>query len=223
MNVVVTCGPSYEPIDSVRRITNFSTGRLGIHLANPFAAAGHKVFCFKGEQATDATPLGDEVKLTPFSTNDDLAGRLQELRGVKIDAVFHAAALADFRVASVENSKGEVLRSKKFPTRGEDLILRLTPTTKVLPLLRDWFPEAVIVGWKYEMEGSRDDVLERVFNQIKEARTNACILNGPAYGAGFALCMPQLRSVEHIADLDNLCARLLSWTMQSQKGRVSPL
>lgn len=223
MNIIVTCGPSYEPIDEVRRITNFSTGRLGIALANAFAAAGHEVSCLKGEQATDPTRLKAEVQGSQFSTNDDLAAKLQELQGMKIDAVFHAAALADFRVASVENSKGEVLRSKKFPTRGEELVLRLAPTTKVLPLLRDWFPEALIVGWKYEMEGTREEVLERVFGQVKEARTNACILNGPAYGAGFALCMPQLRSVEHIADLDKLCGRLLSWTIEKRKGKLPPL
>jgi phosphopantothenoylcysteine synthetase/decarboxylase len=226
MRIVVTCGPSYEPIDAVRRMTNFSTGRLGIALSNAFAAAGHKVFCFKGEQATDPSPLRAEVQLATFSTNDDLAGKLQELhesQGAKIEAVFHAAALADFRVASVENSAGEVLRAKKYPTRGEDLILRLAPTTKVLPLLRDWFSEALIVGWKYEMEGSRDEILGRVFGQIKEARTTACILNGPAYGAGFALCMPQLKSVEHIADLDKLCARLIGWTIDLRKATLPPL
>jgi phosphopantothenoylcysteine synthetase/decarboxylase len=221
LNIIVTCGPSYEPIDSVRRITNFSTGRLGITLANAAVDAGHKVTCFKGEQATDGTAVKGE--LVAFSTNDDLAGKLDGLKDSKVDVVFHAAALADFKVASVENSRGEVLQSKKFPTRGDELILRLAPTTKVLPMLREWFPDAVIVGWKYEMEGSREEILERVFSQIKGARTDACVLNGPGYGAGFALCVPQLRSVEHLGDLDKLCARLLSWTTGLRKARVPPL
>ena len=39
--VIVTCGPSFEPIDQVRRITNFSTGELGILLANALTSAGH--------------------------------------------------------------------------------------------------------------------------------------------------------------------------------------
>ena len=46
--VLITCGPAYAPIDDVRRITNFSTGELGVTLANAFATAGRKVLCFKG-------------------------------------------------------------------------------------------------------------------------------------------------------------------------------
>jgi len=34
MKVIVTCGPSYEPIDQVRRLTNFSSRELGVHLSN---------------------------------------------------------------------------------------------------------------------------------------------------------------------------------------------
>ncbi|HVY71907.1 MAG TPA: phosphopantothenoylcysteine decarboxylase, partial [Verrucomicrobiae bacterium] len=37
MKVIVTCGPSYEPIDEVRRLTNFSTGELGVLLAEELA------------------------------------------------------------------------------------------------------------------------------------------------------------------------------------------
>jgi phosphopantothenoylcysteine decarboxylase/phosphopantothenate--cysteine ligase len=41
MKVIVTCGPSYEPIDQVRRLTNFSTGELGVLLSDELARAGH--------------------------------------------------------------------------------------------------------------------------------------------------------------------------------------
>ena len=43
MNCIVTAGPTYEPLDDVRRLTNFSTGRLGTELANFLAARGHTV------------------------------------------------------------------------------------------------------------------------------------------------------------------------------------
>jgi len=46
--VIVTCGPSYEPIDQVCRLTNSSTGELGVHLSNHLARAGFEVFCLKG-------------------------------------------------------------------------------------------------------------------------------------------------------------------------------
>ena len=93
MKIIVTCGPSYEPIDQVRRISNFSTGRLGIALANALAMRGWEVICFKGEQATCPDPL--RVHATHlFSTNQNLADRLASLpEPERIGAVFHAAAL----------------------------------------------------------------------------------------------------------------------------------
>ena len=63
MKVMVTCGPSFEPIDQVRRLTNFSTGELGVHLSNQLARAGFEVFCLKGSGATHA----GEASLTACS------------------------------------------------------------------------------------------------------------------------------------------------------------
>ena len=47
MKVIVTGGPSYERIDQVRRLTNFSTGEPGVHLSNELAHAGFEVLCLK--------------------------------------------------------------------------------------------------------------------------------------------------------------------------------
>ena len=214
MNVIVTCGPSYEPIDQVRRITNFSTGRLGITLANAFTDAGHRVYCLKGEQATDCTTLRAH-EISFFSTNDDLAAKLAQLAQRKpqnFDAIFHAAALCDFKVADVKNEAGEKITSAKFPTRGDHLTLTLEPTTKILPQLRAWFPNAKIVGWKYELTGSRDEAIAKALAQISEARTNGCVLNGAAYGPGF-LFSSYAGSVE-LATTADLCRHLVEWTLR---------
>jgi phosphopantothenoylcysteine synthetase/decarboxylase len=208
MNIIVTCGPSYEPIDEVRRITNFSTGRLGITLANALTDAGHHVFCFKGEQSTDATPVRAH-KTIPFTTNDDLAARLQQLIPEHIGAIFHAAALCDFKVAAVQNEGGEKITSKKFPTRGDHLTLRLAPTSKVLPQLRGWFPNAKIVGWKYEVTGAREEALAKAFEQIALANTDACVLNGAAYGPGFAFCAAT--KPHALSTTTHLAAYLVAW------------
>src|SRR4051812_8335603 len=101
MRVIVTCGPSYEPIDEVRRLTNFSTGELGALLAEALARAGHETICFRGVAATwPERPHGAEVR--PFTTNDDLAAQLRMLgTDEPVGALFHTAALADYRVASI--------------------------------------------------------------------------------------------------------------------------
>ena len=103
-------------------------------------------------------------------------------------AVLHAAALCDYRVEEVRDDGGSPVRSAKFATRDGRLHLNLAPAAKVLPRLRDWFPSARIAGWKYELSGTREDALARAWRQITENRTDACVLNGAAYGQGFAVC-----------------------------------
>jgi phosphopantothenoylcysteine synthetase/decarboxylase len=188
MKVIVTCGPSYEPIDEVRRLTNFSTGQLGVLLANRLSSAGHEVICCKGTGATCEERLED-AQLVPFATNDDLHSALAEIAKVQeIGGVFHAAALCDYRVKSVTSAAGADLSAAKIASRAGELTLQLEPATKLLPKLRALFPQARIVGWKYELEGSREDAIARAESQLHEGEVDLCVLNGRAYGNGFGLC-----------------------------------
>ncbi len=210
MRVVVTCGPSYEPIDEVRRITNFSTGELGVLLANRLALDGHEVVCFRGVGSTSPERVVG-AKVIPFATNGNLIAALAALpMREKIGAVFHAAALSDYRVKSVLDSGGAEIAATKIPSRGGELTLTLEPAAKVIHELRDFFPGAKIVGWKYELAGSRADVLAAAIRQLSENRTDACVMNGAAYGAGFGFLEPQHKPV-HLADRPGLCAHLAGW------------
>ena len=208
MKIIITCGPSYEPIDEVRRITNFSTGRLGTRLANAFAARGWEVTCFRGEHATCCEPFVD-VQVRTFSTNADLARQLETFAlDHRADAVFHAAALCDFTVGRVLDESGNTVQSAKLSTRQGQLRLELKPAPKILPLLRTWFPAARIVGWKYELAGRRDDALGKAQAQIAECRSDACVVNGRAYGSGYGLCYPAGEPV-HCADDTKLAETLI--------------
>jgi phosphopantothenoylcysteine decarboxylase/phosphopantothenate--cysteine ligase len=210
MKAIITCGPSYEPVDQVRRLTNFSTGHLGVALAGAFSDAGHEVFCFKGEMASWPEPVRAHA-VESFSTNADLASKLERLsRTTRIDAVFHAAALCDYRVARVLDAQGHAIQSAKFATRSGELTLVLEPAPKVLPQMRHWFPHAIIIGWKYEMEGTRDDAFSKAWHQMRHNQTDACVLNGAAYGLGFALCTPP-ENVAECPTLDALLTALLGW------------
>jgi phosphopantothenate---cysteine ligase (CTP) len=209
MRVIVTCGPSYEPIDCVRRLSNFSTGELGLMLAARLAGAGHAVMCLKGLGAT-AQLTAPKVEILPFSTNDDLVWKLTAYAG-KADALFHTAALCDYRVRSIETEKGqEVTAMGKVPTRMGNLILRLEPTTKVLPQLRGLFPQAKLVGWKYESEGSRADVLAKAEQQLAECKTDACVVNGSGWGEGFGFVTPGTPPMT-VPDKAALCEYLAKW------------
>jgi phosphopantothenoylcysteine synthetase/decarboxylase len=210
MRVVVTCGPSYEPIDEVRRITNFSTGELGIRLANQFAKLGFEVVCFKGVGTTCADKIVG-ARVVPFATNEHLRSELEELEHrEQVTAVFHTAALCDFRVKSIHTSAGAEVAATKIPSRTGELILTLEQAPKLLLEMRDLFPVSRIVGWKYELVGSRADVLAASIHQLGRCRSDGCVMNGTAYGAGFGFLEPQQKPV-HFADKRALCDHLARW------------
>ena len=203
VKVIVTCGPSYVAIDQVRRITNFSTGELGVRLAESCAAAGCEVFCFKGEAATSPDPSAS-VQVRRFSTNDDLLTQLREFeeRG-SLAYFFHAAALADFELRAIEDAAGRALRAGKLPS-GNDVIVKLQSAPKIIRVLRDLFPHAWIAGWKYQVDGGRDAAIAEGVRQIAENATNACFVNGPAYGEGFGQ-VERSGFLKHHADKSALC------------------
>ncbi len=186
----MTAGPTFEPLDQVRRLTNFSTGRLGSELVNYLAARGHEVTLLIGQQASFRGER-KAAHVETFTTTANLGSRLQALSGCAIDAVFHAAAVSDFTFGQVWRRSREgtltALCSKKFSTREGAILAELVPTPKILADLRDWFAKALLVGWKYEVEGDRQAVLRLAREQISSCRTDACVANGAGYGPGFGL------------------------------------
>ncbi|HWD94632.1 MAG TPA: phosphopantothenoylcysteine decarboxylase [Verrucomicrobiae bacterium] len=206
MICLVTAGPTFEPLDGARRLTNFSTGRLGTELANFLAAHGHEVTLLIGEQASYPGERRAQHVET-FTTTASLKTKLQAWSDKPVGAVFHAAAVSDFLFGKVWNRsvQGELteVRSGKISTRNGALLAELLPTEKIIAHLRDWFPEARITGWKYEVDGARSDVIRAAEKQIAECRTNACVANGPAYGEGFGLVTGN-RASRHLADREAL-------------------
>jgi phosphopantothenoylcysteine synthetase/decarboxylase len=210
MNCIVTAGPTFEPLDDVRRLTNFSTGRLGTELANFLTLRGHRVTLLVGESATWPGERRAQTVNT-FSSTADLRAKLKALSRKKVDAIFHAAAVSDFAFGQVfaETKAGEftaLAASKKISTRVGSLLVELVPTPKIIAELRGWFPKTRIVGWKFEADGKRADALRAARKQIADCSTDACVANGPAYGEGFSLVT--LRGQKHFADTAKLFAAL---------------
>jgi len=190
MRVVITGGPSSEPIDKVRVITNRSTGELAIALADCFGRAGHQVTLFLGQGA-----IFRQTGAVAFERNEDLDALLESVeRPATVDLVLHAAALSDFGVERV-SEEGACTTASKITSAARSLELRLVPKPKLIGKLRRLFPSAFIVGWKLEFDGDRADTIAEAKKQIRENHTDACIVNGPAFGTGFGFC--QIEGLTH--------------------------
>jgi len=210
MHCIVTAGPTYEPLDDVRRLTNFSTGRLGTELANFLTARGHRVTLLIGESATYAGEHRAKSVII-YSTTADLRAKLKSFSGKKVDAIFHAAAVSDFTFGKMftRDAVGKLKPfkpSRKISTRGGNLLVELAPTPKIIAELRGWFPKTRIVGWKFEADGQRADALRSARKQLTDCATDFCVANGPAYGKGFNLVSPD--GQKHFARAEKLFSAL---------------
>jgi phosphopantothenoylcysteine decarboxylase/phosphopantothenate--cysteine ligase len=210
MQCIVTAGPTFEPLDKVRRLTNFSTGRLGSELANFLAAHGHEPTLLVGQQATWRGERHAR-RVETFTTTADLSERLRALASSTVGAVFHAAAVSDFAIGRVwcqpPQGAPTELKSAKLSSREGTLLAELVPTPKIISNLREWFPQARLVGWKYDVDGDRATALRHAAEQLAECRTDVCISNGAAYGDGFGFVRAD-GQVEHLPDFAALFAAL---------------
>jgi phosphopantothenoylcysteine decarboxylase/phosphopantothenate--cysteine ligase len=114
--ILITAGPTHEPIDAVRYLANRSSGRLGICLAAAAREAGWEVTLLLGPTAWPA-PAG--VRTERFETTADLAALLERL-APDCDVLVMAAAVADYRPRAVTGGK--------LPRTGQRLMLELEPT-----------------------------------------------------------------------------------------------
>jgi phosphopantothenoylcysteine decarboxylase/phosphopantothenate--cysteine ligase len=221
MRIVVTSGPSYEPIDRVRRLTNSSTGELGTLMAEGLAEAGHSVVCFRAVASTFAAPLWP-VEVVPYATNDDLLQGLARLPArEQVNVVLHAAALCDFKVKEIVTEDGAALPGSKICSRSGVLRLTLEPAPKLITGLRRMFPSSILVGWKFELDGTPADVLAKGKKQMDECLTDACVLNGTAYGTGFGV-IARTGELIHLPDKPALCRFLVDWIERTPTADGAP-
>ena len=118
MHLLVTAGPTREPLDAVRYLSNRSSGTLGIAIANAAADAGHDATLLLGP-VSQPLNLHKKVTLLRFETVSELQTLLQE-HFPSADALVMAAAVGDYRLA--EPMPGKAERNKG------DLTLKLTAT-----------------------------------------------------------------------------------------------
>jgi len=117
MHLLITAGPTREPIDEVRFISNRSSGRVGVELARAAAERGHRVTLLLGPVLVAAT-LHELVTVERFTTTAELEAALAATMP-DADALVMAAAVADYRLAEPLAGKAE---------RSAGLELRLEPT-----------------------------------------------------------------------------------------------
>lgn len=167
--IIVTAGPTVEPIDPVRVISNRSSGKLGYAIAAAAVAAGAEVTLVSGPTAL-ATPIGTHhvAVETAGELRDAVLAVLQDA-----DAVVMAAAVADYRVAEPAGSK-----VKKRESGGE-VTLRLVENADVLKaVIAKRRPGTFVVGFKAET----GDPLAEATRLLREKGPDLVVANDVSAG-----------------------------------------
>jgi phosphopantothenoylcysteine decarboxylase/phosphopantothenate--cysteine ligase len=115
-HLLITAGPTREPIDAVRFISNRSSGRMGIALAEAAVEAGHRVTLLLGPVLAPAS-LGERVEVHRFNTTSELEALLSD-HFPGADTLVMAAAVADYRVASALAGKAERKKQMQIQLEG---------------------------------------------------------------------------------------------------------
>ena len=158
MKILITAGGTSEPIDDVRKITNRSTGKLGLaigeRLLREYPNKIEKLYYLHGETAD--YPGDPRVEPVRIGGTVDLKERLTEiLTKDSIDAVIHSMAVSDYmvdKVTTVEAIKTGVesaeITGNKISSSIDDLAIILKRTPKIISIIKELSPRTKLVGFK---------------------------------------------------------------------------
>ena len=172
MKILVTAGPTYEPLDPVRFIGNRSSGKMGIAIAEEFAQRGDEVTLVKGPTSLD--PNSDKIQQVKVQTAAEMFDACAQYFS-ESDVIVFAAAVADYTPANPAK--------EKIKKQGETLSLELVRTKDIageLGKLRT--DKQIIAGFALETENE----MENAADKLKRKHFDLIVLNSLRdEGAGF--------------------------------------
>ena len=172
--ILVTGGPTPVPIDSVRRLTNRFSGRLGAEIAEELYLKGADVQLIHGEG------IYQPPAYLPYQivrTYDDYLEAVLETLARKnyVFGIF-SAAVADY--------KPEKVLPGKTPSGGALKTINLVPTVKVIEEVKARFPNLQMVTFKYQEQVSHEALMEIALERIKRGYTAVVANRGEEMGSG---------------------------------------
>ncbi len=138
LSILITAGPTREPLDPVRFLSNRSTGRMGFAIAQAAAEAGHTVTLIAGPVTLPTPPNVRRIDVT--TALDMLAAVQRELPHA--DVLIASAAVADWRP--------ETCSPTKLKKAGMDGTLRLVPNPDILKTIRPQKGARTFIGFAAE-------------------------------------------------------------------------
>ncbi|MFA5096550.1 MAG: phosphopantothenoylcysteine decarboxylase [Candidatus Omnitrophota bacterium] len=166
--ILITAGPTWVPLDSVRSISNSASGKTGILLANALARLGAKITLILGP--VPDCRLNKGIRTRHFKYFAELNSLLKEaFKKARYDMVVHSAAVADYQPV--------VYRRNKISSGKKTLKINLKPTPKLVDGFRKAGPDALLVGFKFEPDLTGPGLIKKANGLLKRAGLDLVVAN----------------------------------------------
>ena len=171
LRAVVTAGPTREPIDPVRFITNRSSGKQGFAVAEALYVAGAQVTVIAGPSALTLRP--EITRINVESAQQMLEASLAAC--AQADLLVAAAAVADYRMDAVS--------SEKIKKNGDSMTLQLVKNPDILLTLRARYPQLFLVGFAAETERLKEHARDKLMRKGLDLIAANWVGHGKAFDA----------------------------------------
>lgn len=201
LNIIVTAGGTIEPIDTVRKITNVSTGALGIHIVNElarkFPQANIQVIASKYALTHNTIhETRTSIKTTEVASTSDVDEAISiALMEQPIHIFVHAMAVSNYTVDKVldadkfttmiqagNTNLTHVIEKSTLDTSGKlpssmDLLTIMKHTPKLIHKIKELSPRTFLVGFKLLDGASESELFDAGFDLLRKNRCNLVVAN----------------------------------------------
>ena len=166
--VLITAGPSREAIDSIRYLSNKSSGRMGIELAKEASARGADVLLVAGECMVK---IPDYINTIHVESAEDFTKTIKdELSYSNYDMFISAAAVSDYKPV-------DFIEGKISSDSVEKLNVTMHLTPKILNVARRKDYKLFIIAFKAEINVSRTELIDRAYNRLLKSEADLIVAN----------------------------------------------
>jgi len=160
--VLITAGATRNPVDAIRYLSASATGRTGVAVATALEAGGADTHLLASPEAALRAPA--HLSTDRYGSTRDLMARMKAWLTLHPDGVVvHSCAVGDYEVAASDH---------KIASNQDELVLRLTPTPKILDHLKRWAPDCRVVSFKAASPETTPERLVEIA-QAQRARTGS--------------------------------------------------
>ena len=166
--ILITAGPTREAIDSVRFVSNKSSGKMGIELAKEAAARGAEVLLIAGKCNVKLPEYIETINVV--STDDFITAVKDEISYKNYDLFISAAAISDYKPI-------ECIEGKISSDNIKELHLNMKLTPKIINVARKKDYNLFIVAFKAETNISRTELINRAYNRLVKSDVDLIVAN----------------------------------------------